>query len=353
MGGGGQKREKELSHPQRGEGTRRSAKVRSPGRRVTPRPRPRLPWVPGAGRRSWGVSRGLRGSLSPRDPPPARRQIPPRDPRAARVETHARARGQPRQRAPGARRASAQLPRPPPAPPPAPAPRSPGGGRGTHLRGGGRSPGRKRERRAEFVARLRLPGRGQAERAAAAGAAGAPGDSARRAPSALGSGSRARPEPVLPRAPRPGDLPAGASVPGVRTYARPGGGGEPGIPPGAGRGVKAAIESLRRPEEPPGEAAAPAARSEAAENVRLAPSAPGLGRLLPRVQEAPPPPPTPPSCSRPGLGTPAKKVLGTGEPGPPGGPCGKSAVSFPAHVPGHLVRAAPSRTLGRSGEAFA
>ena len=71
----------------------------------------------------------------------------------------------------------------------------------------------------------------------------------------------------------------------------------------------------------------------------------GLGRLFPKEFRTPPP-----SSSRPGLGTLAKKVRGTGEPGPPGGPCGKSAVSFPVHVPGHLVRAVPPRTPGLSGE---
>ncbi|XDB51721.1 hypothetical protein AB1E18_005274 [Capra hircus] len=193
--GGGQKRAKELSHPQRGEGARRSTKEGASDRRVTLRPRPRLPAVPRAGRRSQrGDSQRLRGALGPRDPPRARRQVPPATPgQPGWKPTPARAGS--RDSGLRAPRASAQLPGPPPTPPPAPAPRAPVGGRGTHLRGGGRSPGRKRERRAEFVARLRLPGRGQAERAAAAGAAGAPGDSARRAHSAPGSGSRARPAP--------------------------------------------------------------------------------------------------------------------------------------------------------------
>ena len=67
----------------------------------------------------------------------------------------------------------------------------------------------------------------------------------------------------------------------------------------------------------------PGARPRKMSDWLLSPGS-GLGRLFPKEFRTPPP-----SSSRPGLGTLAKKVRGTGEPGPPGGPCGKSAVSFP------------------------
>lgn len=114
-------------------------------------------------------------------------------------------------------------PGPPFAPPPSPLPcppRSGGSGSNTNLRGHGLCPGRKPEPAGGGAAggvswRLRLPGRGQAEHAAAAAVAGAP--SLRRARGPAGSAARPRllgqlsvpPQGRLPGQPRARLLHAG------------------------------------------------------------------------------------------------------------------------------------------------
>lgn len=163
--------------------------------------------------------RGGRGRLGPGDAPRPRCWVP-RDSQPGRKSTTASGAGkrrEPREQCPRPGPASAQLPEPPRRSHPQPCPVRPGAvaaaaaaaptcaAAGT-VRDGSRSlpAAKRRARRAVLVERLRLPGRGQAEPAAAA--AGVP--SSRRARGPAGSAAR----PLLPGTARSRSLPRRGSA---------------------------------------------------------------------------------------------------------------------------------------------
>lgn len=262
---------------------------------------------------------------------------PPLDPRAARVETHACARGQPRQRAPGARGHPRNFPGPLPRPHPRPRPARPSaaaaptcaaagaardgsasGGRsssrGSGTRGGDRPSARRRR------GRRGLPVTPPAARTPLRGAA--PGPAPR-----LSS----RAQRVAERGPRavarrvPGVSPRGPPSRGFALTRGPEAAATRGSRPGHGEGSRPRPRGSGGPRSRqarwPGRL--PGARPRKMSDWLLSPGS-GLGRLFPKEFRTPSP-----SSSRPGLGTLARKCAEPANRGHRVDPAGKVQSPFP------------------------